>query len=217
MGSSGPHDRIIHALCKEILLPIGVFQKGRSRLYLDDNGWYVTMIEFQPSGFSKGTYLNVGLHFLFMQGDHSFDYSDGDSRIGGFIAFENEEQFAHDIKPYVEKARDDALKYRAFRDVGHAKEVILRRKAVPGCSPWLLYHQAMICLLARHGMRGRRLYRQFLKNCSPRFKSRVLEAGYPQSARGMDRDCVMGLIRQKRAAWHSLPSLREMPSFSEFE
>ena len=218
MGSSGPHDRIIHALCKEILLPMGVFQKGRSRLYLDDNGWYVTMIEFQPSGFSKGTYLNVGMHFLFKREDcWSFDYSDGTPRIGGLIVFESEEQFAHDVRPYVEKARDYVLKYRAFRNLDHAKEVILQKKAVPGCPTWILYHQAMICLLAHHNMLGKRLYRQFLKSCGPRIKTRILEAGYPRSAWGMNHASVMTLIRQKRASLRSLPSLREMPSFSEFE
>jgi hypothetical protein len=53
---------------------LGVVQKGRSRTWLDDNGWFVTVVEFQPSGFGKGSYLNVGAHFLWSWNDFlSFD------------------------------------------------------------------------------------------------------------------------------------------------
>lgn len=33
-------DDIIKQLCKDILLPLGVFQKGNSRTYIDDNCYY---------------------------------------------------------------------------------------------------------------------------------------------------------------------------------
>ena len=33
-----PHDQIIKQLCKDTLLPLGVFQKGTSRIYIGDNG-----------------------------------------------------------------------------------------------------------------------------------------------------------------------------------
>ena len=42
------HNRIIQQLCREALLPLGVFQKGSSRTYLDDNDTFFTVIEFQP-------------------------------------------------------------------------------------------------------------------------------------------------------------------------
>lgn len=58
------HSNIIKQVCKEILIPLGVFQKGTSRLYLDDNDYFFTVIEFQPSSWSNGTYLNIGLTFL---------------------------------------------------------------------------------------------------------------------------------------------------------
>lgn len=34
------HSNIIKQVCKEILIPLGVFQKGTSRLYLDDNDYF---------------------------------------------------------------------------------------------------------------------------------------------------------------------------------
>ena len=32
--------------------------------YIDDNGYFLTILEFQPSAYAKGIYLNVALHFL---------------------------------------------------------------------------------------------------------------------------------------------------------
>lgn len=58
------HSKIIKQVCKEILIPIGVFQKGTSRIYLDDNDYFFTVIEFQPSSWDRGTYLNIGITFL---------------------------------------------------------------------------------------------------------------------------------------------------------
>ena len=45
-------NKIIKKLCKEIF-PSDVFQKGNSRVYLDDNGYYFTVIEFQPYSIKK--------------------------------------------------------------------------------------------------------------------------------------------------------------------
>jgi hypothetical protein len=39
-------------------------QKGRSRFWYDDQEWRAFFVEFQPSGWSKGTYCNVGVMWL---------------------------------------------------------------------------------------------------------------------------------------------------------
>ena len=82
-----PHDQIIKQLCKDTLLPLGVFQKGTSRIYIDDNGYFFTVLEFQPSAYTKGTYLNVALHFLWNERDYfSFDFPFGaDIRVKNFV------------------------------------------------------------------------------------------------------------------------------------
>ncbi len=71
MEDKNIHSKIIKQVCKEILIPLGVFQKGSSRLYLDDNDYFFTVVEFQPSSWDKGTYLNIGLTFL-------WDYNQSD-------------------------------------------------------------------------------------------------------------------------------------------
>ena len=64
MEDNNIHSKIINQVCREVLIPLGVFQKGASRLYLDDNDYFFTVIEFQPSTWSNGTYLNIGLTFF---------------------------------------------------------------------------------------------------------------------------------------------------------
>ena len=46
MEDNNIHSKIINQVCREVLIPLGVFQKGASRLYLDDNDYFFTVIEF---------------------------------------------------------------------------------------------------------------------------------------------------------------------------
>jgi hypothetical protein len=70
------HNRDIAMAARSVLRPIGCVQKGRSRTWLDDRGWWVGVIEFQPSGWSKGSYLNVGACFLWSKTRASFSFDD---------------------------------------------------------------------------------------------------------------------------------------------
>ena len=121
-----PHDQIIKQLCKDILLPIGVFQKGTSRTYIDDNGYFFTVIEFQPSAYAKGTHLNVALHFLWNERDHiSFDFPFGaDIRVKNFVEYQNDEQFTHEVTKYVQEAAKQVLFYRKLQDIATAKSYV---------------------------------------------------------------------------------------------
>jgi hypothetical protein len=75
------HNGQIAVAAKSVLAPLGCIRKGRSRTWLDDNGWWVGVIEFQPSSWSKGSYLNVGASYMwkpaFAQSYWSFDASLG--------------------------------------------------------------------------------------------------------------------------------------------
>ncbi len=117
------HDKIIKQLCADILLPLGVFQKGTSRTYIDDNGYFFTVIEFQPSAYAKGTHLNVALHFLWNEQEYiSFDFPFGaDIRIKNFVEYQNDEQFACEVTKYVQEAATQVLFYRNLCDIAVAK------------------------------------------------------------------------------------------------
>jgi hypothetical protein len=80
------HNKVLGAAARDALGPLGLTQKGRSRTWLDDHGWYVVVVEFQPSAWSKGSYLNVAAMWLWKpKDDLSFDYGGrGGSRVSEF-------------------------------------------------------------------------------------------------------------------------------------
>jgi hypothetical protein len=78
----GPHDKIIAEAAKRVLQPLGFERKDRSRTWLADRDWWLAVVEFQPSSWSKGSYLNVAAHWLWMGTGHlSFDFG---GRTEGF-------------------------------------------------------------------------------------------------------------------------------------
>jgi hypothetical protein len=84
------HNREITVAAKAILKPMGCVRKGRSRTWLDDRGWWLGVVEFQPSGWSKGSYLNVAASFLWDDDDHiSFDDMAGEKPWRDAIAGES--------------------------------------------------------------------------------------------------------------------------------
>ena len=89
--------RTIASAAREALAPLGVVRKGRSRCWIDDHGWWLVNIEFQPSGFAKGCYLNVGVqHFWVLRNYLCFEGCErplGDAR---FVAFEGDEELFRD-------------------------------------------------------------------------------------------------------------------------
>ena len=63
---SGPEDKLIADAAKTALAPLGLVRKGRSRTWIDDHGWWLINVEFQPSSYDKGCYLNVGTQHLWV-------------------------------------------------------------------------------------------------------------------------------------------------------
>ena len=63
--------RLMRNAGRSYLTPIGVKQMTRSpRRWTADRGWWLINIEFQPSGYSVGSYLNVGLQHLWIARDY---------------------------------------------------------------------------------------------------------------------------------------------------
>jgi hypothetical protein len=122
-----PHNRIITQAAREVLRPLGLRQKGRSRTWLDDRGWWVGLVEFQPFSWSKGSYLNVGVTWLWSpQEDPSWSFSLGYRIDGWWIDFESEEQFRPEALRLAERAAEEVGRFRAMLpDVGAAAEVLV--------------------------------------------------------------------------------------------
>src|SRR5919197_3091278 len=97
MASPPIHSKLLNAAAREYLRPLGLAQRGRSRLWFDDHGWWIINVEFQPSGWSKGSFLNVGVQWLWYRFP-SFCFELGYRVTWGrneqFVEFQTLEQFA---------------------------------------------------------------------------------------------------------------------------
>lgn len=214
MNQANNINKIIKKLCKEIF-PSDVFQEGNSRVYLDDNGYYFTMIEFQPYSLRKGTFLNVGLSFLFDKSDSlSFSYSfKNEARVGKkFIEYKNDEQFEKDVRKYVELANKYILKYRKFIDINYAKKFIVKGL---NDNNWNPYIKSMFYFLTNEQEKGRKYYKMFLEN--PFFKEIIDEYNYPNDINVMNKDYVMNMISNQRKFWHSKSSMKKMKIIENYE
>jgi hypothetical protein len=154
------HSQIITAAARSILRPAGLAQKGRSRTWLDDHGWWLVLVEFQPSGFDRGSYLNVGATYLLYPRDH-FGFHDG-YREHDFVAARDEAQFRLEAEALCRLA---LAKVEAFRarltspTAAHDRlEEMLRADDERGIrGPWNLYFGGALAFAAGRAARGREL------------------------------------------------------------
>ena len=66
MAKQNEHGKLIAAAAKAALLPLGCRRKGQSRCWYSDERFWCIFIEFQPSGWSKGSYLNAAATWLWV-------------------------------------------------------------------------------------------------------------------------------------------------------
>lgn len=119
------HTRLLTAAARSILRPLGCVQKGRSRTWLDDQGWWVGVVEFQPSAWDRGSYLNVGACWLWEEKDYlSFDVG---GRVAGFERFTETAEFASAAQALAEQAAAEVLALRdRFPTPGHVRALMNR-------------------------------------------------------------------------------------------
>jgi hypothetical protein len=133
------HAKLLTQAARASLQPLGVVQRDQSSTWLDDRQWFVTVIEFQPSSWSKGTYLNVGAHFLWRWGgDLSFDLG---QRIESLVAYESDAQFAPEADRLAARAAAEVLSFRERLPVPSAAAAALPES--PAGRGWPLYHRAV--------------------------------------------------------------------------
>jgi len=91
---------------------MGLIQKGRSRTWLDDHCWWLIVVEFQPSSWSTGSYLNVGCSWLWQVKEHvSFDEG---GRVRSFAGFRDEKQFRSAAEQMAQSAAEEVRRYRSL-------------------------------------------------------------------------------------------------------
>jgi hypothetical protein len=153
-------NRIIATAAKTHLAPLGCKRQGQSRLWYLDQRYWAIVIEFQPSGLNKGSYLNVAASWLWFEQDHwSFDYG---GRIGGFVRFDNEHQFEEEANCLALSAAESVGELR--QDFASIEQIASRLMALvakgEGGLLWSQYHAAIAAGLIGDLAGARQLFRQ---------------------------------------------------------
>ncbi|MFN8424159.1 MAG: hypothetical protein U0470_12540 [Anaerolineae bacterium] len=156
MGLTGPiHATMIRDAARRHLQPLGLVQKGRSRTWLDDHGWWIGVVEFQPSGWSRGTYLNVACMWMWNVKEYiSFDEG---GRIDGFRGYRDPDQFQPVADAYAAKAAQAVDRYR--RLFPNVPAVCRYYRRNPPIGAWPRFNAAVACALAGHGDVARNFFR----------------------------------------------------------
>jgi hypothetical protein len=140
-----PHARLLNQAAREVLEPLGLTHSARSRFWYDDRGWRLILVEFQPSSVSRGSFLNVGLMWLWDEREH-FTFDDG-YRQQGFVEFHHKSQFEREALRLAQQAAAKVEAYRGqFPHVAAVAEYLLRQCRAG--HRWDLFHAGVACGLA---------------------------------------------------------------------
>jgi hypothetical protein len=157
MAKQNEYGRLITAAAKAALAPLGCKRVGQSRFWYSDQGFWTVSIEFQPSGWAKGSYLNVGANWLwYPKSGWGFSHSE-DIRVEdvGFIRFESIEQFQPLIANMAARAAREVLRLREkYRSLAEIYVWLLPRAARNGIHA---YHAAVAAGLVGDTTTARRL------------------------------------------------------------
>jgi hypothetical protein len=135
------HNKVIDAAAKKLLKPMGLQRQGKSRVWLDDHGWWMTQVEFQPSSWSKGSYLNVGVCWLLYEGSHH-GFNVGYRVDVPFIEANQETDFESEMNTMAQRAKEEVLKYREdFSTLAKAADYYLRTDPL---TTWDRYYGGVI-------------------------------------------------------------------------
>lgn len=215
MANETNHNKIINQAARSVLKKNGMFQKGQSRTWIDDNGWFFIVVEFQPSNWNKGSYLNVGINYLWTNKEYlSFDYG---SRENGFVAFnDNNEEFYKDMVHLAELAETKVAEYRKFQNIEYAKEKIINRNGYTSVSHEI-YNKLMICGMAKDS-RAKSFYNKLLKETQHSmlayeveyFKELSEEISFVINDPELFYDYLCKKIIKQREYWHSKSSMKKL-------
>lgn len=161
------HNALIAVAAKAALGPLGFRRRGRSRLWLADHGWWLSVVEFQPSAWEKGSYLNVAAHWLWgAMGVVTFDHFD---RVAKFLPFRDEAGFKAGLADLAPLAAREAQALQArFGSVADVADVLLRdedSRPAPRRGSWLALNAGVAAGLAGNVPAAARMFQSI---CDPR-------------------------------------------------
>jgi hypothetical protein len=164
--ATNEHAKIINKVARQKLSPLGIVRKGSSRLWFDDRGWFSTIIEFQPSAWAKGSYLNVGVNLHWYEQDFfSFDIG---YREQPFSEYGDDELFADKIDEFCDIAVEKATYFRdALSTLRSAQDIILNNQQFSDDEFWGNYHRGTMCGLTGDVDLAAKYYTALLETLHP--------------------------------------------------
>ncbi|MDI3325591.1 hypothetical protein QKW35_14525 [Pontibacterium granulatum] len=144
--SASEQFKIVSNLADEVFKPIGVVRKDRCRMWLDDHGWWATVVEFGPSNSPKGMCLNVCINWQwYPESCMTYDLIFKES---GFAEFENEEQFRTAALKLVDLAKARILEIREhLKTPQGSREYVLENTVGDDNNVWANLNKGMVCLI----------------------------------------------------------------------
>ena len=142
------YNTLIKQAVRAVLKPKGMFQKGSTRIWIDDNGWFFTVVEFQGSWCDRGSYLNIGMQHLWNEWEYLFTVcGTREAREGTWVGYKgNAEIFSQEITSLAETALERILEYRTLADPETAKTIPLISSVIAPF--WPAWNQFMTAALA---------------------------------------------------------------------
>ena len=157
MSTPNEASRILTSEATAALGPLGLKQKGRSRTWLDDHGWWIGVVEFQPSSWSQGASLNVGCCLLWNTKDYiSYDLGD---RAERHLKFEDSEQFRPHAKQLALLASKDVELWRKTLPNVASLSTYYNSRALPD-NLWPQFHAAIAAGLSGDASRATEYFSQ---------------------------------------------------------
>jgi hypothetical protein len=188
---------------------MGCVQQGRSRTWLDDQTWWTGVVEFQPSSWARGSYLNVGACWLWYEKDYlSFDAG---HRIQEFQPYISDEQFSLVAQGLAERASQEVAALRErYSSPSHVHEWLATRTPA---SIWDHYHLAVSAGLAGATEESKRSFGDVMSDPEDRPWATAIRRRSAELMRclelgdGFEAE-VLGTVKRARALL-GLPTLRE--------
>ena len=223
------HDKIINMATKKILAPQGLFRQGTSRTWLDDNGYFIIFVVFDSSNWSKGSYLGVGIDFLWEKSENLNDifvYSYGE-RGKEFCKYSgNDDEFQAKMEEFAQIGLRKVIEYRKFKDMDYAKKCLEQKvsEIQKNRRFWEVYDLAMLCFLMGDFENAVKIFENFLdilkgsfyagdvyiewheifyKHCIHHIKPCLTSK---ESAQKM----VLDMVKRRRNYFNSKPSFKKM-------
>lgn len=177
------HNKIINNVAKRVLKQNGLFRVGSTRTWIEDNGYYFTIVSFEQSQYRKGCYLNVGIDFLWgdIEENNSFlKFEIGGREIVGkgtqYVEYkpnikDSDIIFERKIEEFANTALTKVIEYRTFRDLELTKEKLLQLVEDTPLENqfWELYRLSMLCFFKGDFIDGKNYFNEFLENAKKHF------------------------------------------------